>query len=219
MANVVIFGVGQISELAYFYLTCDSDHQVVGFTLDEEYRKQNSYKDLPVVDFETLEASFPPETTKLFMPISYKGVNSVRMERFEVAKKRGYQFITYISSKATYYDTPVGKNCFILEDNTIQPFTEIGDNVIMWSGNHIGHHSVIEDHCFIASHAVISGAVTVRERTFIGVNATLRDNIEVGKACVIGAGATVTKNLPDYAVVKPEKALIATLKSTQLKGI
>lgn len=219
MADVIIFGTGQISELAHFYLTHDSDHTVVGFTLDQEYRDQDSFKDLPVVDFETLEDRFPPDQFKMFMPISYKGVNAIRKDRFLKAKKRGYKFVTYISSKATYYDTPVGENCFIFEDNTIQPFTKIGDNVIMWSGNHLGHHSTIEDHCFITSHVVISGAVTVGEQTFIGVNATVRDNITIGKACVIGAAAAVVKPLEDGTVIKPPKSVIADFKSEDVKRI
>ena len=52
---------------------------------------------------------------------------------------------------------PPGDNCFILEDNTVQPFVTIGNNVTLWSGNHIGHDSVIEDDCFISSHVVVSG--------------------------------------------------------------
>lgn len=219
MAKVVIFGIGQLSELAHFYLTHDSEHEVVGFTLDKDYRDQDTYKDLPVVDFETLENDFPVSEVSLFMPISFKGVNKVREERYLVAKERGYSFVSYISSKATYYDTPIGENCFIFEDNTIQPFTTIGNNVIMWSGNHFGHHSTIEDHCFITSHVVISGAVTVGKRSFIGVNATLRDNIKIGEACVIGAGSTIVKDLPAETVTKPEKVNISPLKSSQLKGI
>jgi acyl-[acyl carrier protein]--UDP-N-acetylglucosamine O-acyltransferase len=31
------------------------------------------------------------------------------------------------------------ENCFILEDNTIQPHAQIGANVTLWSGNHVGH--------------------------------------------------------------------------------
>ena len=37
MAKVVVFGVGQWAELAHFYLTHDSPHEVVAFTVDREY--------------------------------------------------------------------------------------------------------------------------------------------------------------------------------------
>ena len=38
MARVVIFGAGDIARLAHYYFTHDSDHEVVAFTVDEEYR-------------------------------------------------------------------------------------------------------------------------------------------------------------------------------------
>ena len=37
MSKVVIFGVGQWAELAHFYLTHDSPHEVAAFTLDRDY--------------------------------------------------------------------------------------------------------------------------------------------------------------------------------------
>src|SRR2546423_10208 len=77
-------------------------------------------------------------------------------------KQQGYRFISYVSSHSTSFPgTSIGDNCFILEDNTIQPFVTIGNNVVMWSGNHIGHHSTIGDHVFIASHVVLSGRAIV----------------------------------------------------------
>lgn len=219
MKKVVIFGTGQISELAHFYLTEDTKHEIAAFTVHREYLKSDTFKELPVVAYEELAEKYPPENYAMFIPISFKGVNQIRRGIFEECKENGYQLISYISPKATYYGTPVGENCFIMEDNTIQPFTEIGDNVILWSGNHIGHHSKIESHCFITSHVVVSGAVVIGEGSFLGVNSAIRDNVRIGKQCVIGAGSTISKSLDDYTVTKPEKVIISPVKSTQLKGI
>ena len=88
----------------------------------------------------------------------------------------------------------IGENCFILEDNTIQPFTRIGSNVVLWSGNHIGHHSTIDDHCFISSHVVVSGHCTIHPYSYVGVNATLRDGLDIAEGSFIAMGACVTKN-------------------------
>ena len=52
MSKVVIFGIGQIAEVIHFYLTSDSDHDVVAFTVDREYLTKQQFKDLPVVPFE-----------------------------------------------------------------------------------------------------------------------------------------------------------------------
>jgi UDP-3-O-[3-hydroxymyristoyl] glucosamine N-acyltransferase len=81
-----------------------------------------------------------------------------------------------------------GENCFILEDNTVQPFVTIGNNVTLWSGNHIGHDSCIEDDCFITRMSLVSGHVRVGAGSFLGVNATLRNSISIAPESLIAAG-------------------------------
>ena len=187
--KLVIFGAGDIAELAHFYFTTDSDYEVVAFSVNSDYLKDAFFCDLPVVPFEEITTHYPPEQFELFVAFGYAKLNAARREKYEQAKEKGYSLATYISSYATIFNKQnIGDNCFILEDNTIQPFVKIGNNVTLWSGNHIGHHSTIKDHCFITSHVVISGGVEIKEQCFIGVNATLRDRIMVGEKCVIGAG-------------------------------
>jgi sugar O-acyltransferase (sialic acid O-acetyltransferase NeuD family) len=146
-------------------------------------------------------------------------VNKIRAAKYLEAKGRGYNFISYVSSKAVYYNTPIGENCFILENNVIQPYSRIGNNCTLWSGSHIGHHSVIEDHCFVSSQVVISGAVVIGEYTFIGVNATLRDNIKIGKENVIGACSIILKDTEDFAVYSPGSTEKMKLPSNRLWSI
>jgi acetyltransferase-like isoleucine patch superfamily enzyme len=125
-----------------------------------------------------------------------------------------------VSPRATVLnDGRIGDNCFILEDNTIQPFVTIGSNVTMWSGNHIGHHSIIKDHSFIASHVVVSGGVEIGEECFIGVNATLRDHIKVGDKCVIGAGALLLSDAEPEGVYIGAATERSKVPSTKLRRI
>jgi UDP-3-O-[3-hydroxymyristoyl] glucosamine N-acyltransferase len=86
------------------------------------------------------------------------------------------------------------ENCFILEDNTIQPFASIGDNVTLWSGNHIGNHAIIENDVFMASQVVVSDGVRIGQGSFVGVNVTIRDHVSIGKQCIFGAVALVLKD-------------------------
>jgi acyl-[acyl carrier protein]--UDP-N-acetylglucosamine O-acyltransferase len=110
----------------------------------------------------------------------------------------------------------VGENCFILEDNTIQPFVTIGNNVTMWSGNHIGHDSIIEDHCFISSHVVVSGHVHIRPYCFLGVNCTLRNSITLAPESLIGAGAIIMKDTVEKGVYVPVRTELFTKPSDQI---
>jgi sugar O-acyltransferase (sialic acid O-acetyltransferase NeuD family) len=187
--KLVIFGLGDIAQLAHFYFTKDSPYEVAAFTVDAAYLKETVFCDLPVVPFEDVSLLYPPEDYDMFIALSYSRINAFRKEKYLTAKTFGYYLPSYVSSNSTILNQGrIGENCFIFEDNTIQPFVTIGNNVTLWSGNHIGHHSMIKDHCFIASHVVISGGVEIGEQCFIGVNATLRDHIKIGERCVLGAG-------------------------------
>lgn len=205
MANLVLFGAGDIARLARRYFDTDSRHRVVAFTVDAEYRTSETFEDLPLVDSSEVVARYPPDTHKMFVALSYAKMNRIRAAKYALARELGYELVTYVSSHCTYLsEHPPGDNCFILEDNTIQPFVRIGSNVTLWSGNHIGHDSVIEDHCFISSHVVISGRVRVKPFCFLGVNATVRNGIELADATLVGAGALVVKS------TRPKDVLIGS---------
>ena len=110
----------------------------------------------------------------------------------------------------------LGDNCFILEDNTIQPFTTIGSNVIMWSGNHIGHHSVIRDHVLFTSHVVLSGHCVVEPYCFFGVNSTVRDGLHLAEGTLVAMSAAVTKDTEAWGVYQGLPAKKANVLSTEL---
>jgi len=201
--KVIIFGVLDTAELAHYYLTNDSKYEVVAFTVNEKYivsetfRPRGSKMDYPVIPFENIEKIYPPSEYLFFAPMTGAKMNNLRKKIYLEGKTKGYEYISYISSKATICGNKIGENCFILEDNTLQPFTEIGNNVVMWSGNHIGHHGKIEDHVFFTSHVVLSGHCHVKERAWFGVNSTIRDFTTIGEGCLIAMGAVVTKNTED----------------------
>jgi sugar O-acyltransferase (sialic acid O-acetyltransferase NeuD family) len=149
----------------------------------------------------------------MFVAIGFTRRNRARSEIYYECKNKGYELISYVNSKAVLWDeVPMGDNCFIFENNVIQPFVRIGSNVIIWSGNHIGHHSVIGNHCFIASHAVISGNCTIEDGCFIGVNATLMDGIRVARNSLIGAGALILHDTVEGAVYKGSETLPCKLE-------
>lgn len=200
MSKVIIFGVLDTAELAHYYLTHDSADEVVAFTVNREYLKETEFKGLPVVAFEDVETIFPPQEFKFFAPMTGRKMNKNREKVYLEAKAKGYEFISYISSKATLFNNPIGENCFILEDNTIQPFTTIGNNVVLWSGNHIGHHGQIKDHVFFTSHVVLSGHCVVDSYCFFGVNSTIRDYLHIGEGTLVAMAASITKATEPWGV-------------------
>lgn len=199
--KLVIFGTGDIAQIAQDYFEKDTEYNVAAFCLDSAYREEDTYLEKPLVDFESLEANYPPAEYDLFIALSYTEMNRLRHRKFDEAIKKGYDLPSYISPNCTYlskYDC--GKNCFIFEDNTIQPYVKIGNNVTIWSGNHIGHHSEIKDHNFISSHVVISGHCEIESYCFLGVNSTIGHQVKIAEGCLIGAGAIITKSTDEEGV-------------------
>lgn len=217
MARIVVFGTGDAARLAHYYFRNDSEHEVAAFTVDSGYLSGESFLDLPLVAFETIVESYPPHDYKMFVALGYSRMNRVRAEKYHQAKTKGYELVSYVSSRCSFLtEHPVGDNCFILEDNTIQPFVRVGNDVTLWSGNHIGHDSTIEDHCFLASQIVVSGHCHIQPYCFIGVNATLRNGLNIARETLIGAGAVVMNDTVEQGVYLPERARLFDKKSYEI---
>jgi sugar O-acyltransferase (sialic acid O-acetyltransferase NeuD family) len=202
MAAIVVFGAGQLAEVAKAYIDADGPDQIVGFTVDSDYCYSDTFQGLPLVAWERLETRFPPTSVKLLGPLSYQRFNDFRRERHIEGKKRGYTFASFIHPASHVYATEIGENCFILENNVIQPYVRIGVGVMIWSGNHIGHHAVIGDYCFLASQVGLGGGVRLGERCFLAGKVGIESGLEVGDRCFLGTGAIVNRNLPAESVVK-----------------
>ena len=207
--QLLIFGAAEIAELAKYYFDLDSPYQVVAFVVDDEFYSKPTFQGLKVIPWSSALKAYPPSDSSIHVALSYKGLNSLRESKFNQCKKAGYNLASYISSKATVFpDLQHGVNCFILENQNIQPKVRIEDNVMLWSGNHIGHGSTIKEHAYLASHVVISGHAEIGKRCFIGVNATVRDFVKVGNDSFIGMGALVTRDLLEGSVVLPPRSEI-----------
>ena len=201
MGRIIIVGDGETAELAYEYFTHDSPHEVVAFSVEREYLKKKELFSLPVVPFEMAANLYDPSSHKAFVAISYTQLNKVRTRLYQATKLKGYELISYISSRAfVWRNVEIGENCLIMENNVLQYAVRVGNNVVLWSGNHVGHQTIIKDNVFISSHVVVSGYCEVGENCFLGVNSSIANNIKIAKDCVIGMGAVINKDTEERKV-------------------
>lgn len=212
MKPVVIFGAGEIAQVVDYLFRETIGRKVAAFCVDRDYAKAETFLGRPLVPFDVLPDSFPAGEYDGFVALSYARMNTVRAAKVEAMRMAGYNLTTYVSPRATVYTDKIGENCLILEDNTLQPFCEIGNNVTLWSGNHIGHHATIEENTFISSHVVISGGVTVGRNSFIGVNCTIVDHINVAPFTLLGAGCLVQQSTDPEGVYAP----VATIEKRKV---
>lgn len=201
MSNIVLFGIGRGANVATRYFRDDSPHEIVAYTVDDEYANRKEFMGRPVIPFSRIEKEIPPKESQMFVLLGFQGMNALRAEKFAEAKRKGFSLASYLSSRIMGCEQPqTGENCFILEANVFNYDVTIGNNVVMWSGNHVGDLSVIEDHVFLSSQVVLSGEVRIGANSFLGVNATVSNHVCVGARCYIGANTLISQDTPPDSV-------------------
>lgn len=216
MSKVVVFGTGNQAKLIHYFLTHDSGHGVVAFTVESKYIRSAEFLNLPVVPFENIMETHPPSAYDMFIALGAQDRNELRERVFDNIKAKGYRLISYISSKAqTWPDLVYGENVFILQATSVEPFVEIGNNVVL-IGTKVGQHVRIEDNCFIST-ATIGSDVVVGRNTFMGINALVNPYVKIGKKSVIGSGAIITNDTEDYSVYSPPSTRKSSVDSRKLK--
>jgi sugar O-acyltransferase (sialic acid O-acetyltransferase NeuD family) len=217
MDEIIIFGNSSFADLVYFYFKDDSKYKVIAFTVDQEYINSETYNGLPLVPFDKVTELYPPSKYKMFIAIGYKSQNKLRAQKYIEAKKKGYNFVSYIHPTSVISkDAKIGNNCFIFENVVVQPFISIGDNVTIFNGSMISHDVKIEDNCFLASGVVIGGFTNIKRNCFLGANSTIKNNIEISEECIIGMGAIVQKSTNKKSVYLGTPAKLFPFDSSKI---
>lgn len=215
---LVLFGTGDLAQIAKGYFERDTEYQPVCFTVDREYLKITELLGLPVVPYDELEYRHPSSTHEAHVCLIYNDMNRCRENICHRMEEDGYKLASYVSPYA--FITPsakIGKHAFIFENNVIQDFVEIGDYAVLWSGNHIGHSSKIGRSVFISSHVVVSGHCDIGDNSFLGVNSTLANGVTIGKETWVMHGSIISDVIPANSMVKSVKSAWDKLNEKALK--
>ena len=215
--DVVLFGTGMVADVISVYLEKYSNLTIKAYTVDREYVPgSGEFRGKPAVPWDEIDTHFPPGSLPLLGPLTYKGLNSVRRDRYLEGKQKGYAFASFIHPDSHIDTDLIGEHVIILERNIIQPFAAVGNNVIIWSGNHIGHHVSVGDHCFIASQVGIAGATSIGPECYLGGQAGIVHGITIGARCALLNAAVIKANLPDESVAVGHAAEIKPFKSKRI---
>ena len=215
--KIVLFGNGKIADVLLYYFQHHSKYEVVAITVDSHFINDSySWNSLPIIPFDKIEEEFPCKNYKMFIALGYQDMNRLRESKFNEAKKKGYELISYVHPDAGLpKDCKLGQNCFIMQNSLIHPRVTIGNNVFVWSGGIIGHHSKIGDHCWLTSGCNISGMVNIGSNCFIATNSTVANSVRIGNNCFIGASALITKCTKDSEVFIEGSTKVFRLNSDQ----
>jgi len=216
MKDIVVFGIGKIADVIQYYMRETSGMPVKAFTVDEKYIQTPTFNELPVVAFENIQETYPPEKFDMFIAIGYHDLNAVREKKMKEAEEKGYKIISYVHPDSSVpSDLVIGKNCFIMNNVCIHPRVKMGDDVFVWSGVVLGHHSTVGDHNWFTSAVNISGNVTIGNNCFFAINSTVGHSVSIGSNVFAGANTLITKNVEDDKVIIKESDKPIKLTSKQ----
>ena len=218
MDKVVIYGIGHHAELIAYEIKEYNLHQVVAFTVREEYLNKSEVNGLPVVSYEKLTQNYPPDKFKMFIAIGPQYVNRARENLFLDAKEKGYSFVNCIGPSGNTNlskDLIMGENVYIDISSGVSRFIEIGNNVIVIASK-IGHHCKIGDNSFI-SGSILAGNINLENNVFIGLGSSIGPNITLGKHTVVGLGCTISKTTQPGSVYLNQSTQKQEFDSSRLK--
>ena len=80
--KLLIFGNGEIAELAKYYFDKEGKYEVVAFVIDKKYIKENKFKNLPVIALEEVEKQYGINDYFFHVALSYQKLNNVKEEKY-----------------------------------------------------------------------------------------------------------------------------------------
>ncbi len=203
MSKVVLFGTGRGADVAYRFLTRDSDHEVCGFAT--EARSSGSAR-LPRSSRGGVRgrgAAVPAGPIPDAHPARLSADERAYAQRnISPPRQKGYGFISYVNSH--FYraeDLQVGENCFILDNQSIS--LDVTDrqqrrDVVDQPYRRPEHRS--SDHAWLASHVTVAANVMVRPIAF---SASVRRSATADARAddtFVGANALVASNTAENSV-------------------
>ena len=69
MKDLIIFGNGKIADVVFYYAKNECNFNVVAFTTNKEYIRENMFHDLPVIPFDEIENHYKPDKYSLRIKI------------------------------------------------------------------------------------------------------------------------------------------------------
>lgn len=202
MKNLIIIGISSTAEHVYHFVREYNLYNIVGFAVNEKYKKQDSFLGKPLYTVENLENIIDKRTDLLFVAMLWNRLNADRRQIYESLKNQGYSFANIISPTAKIRGELLGDNCWFHDYTIVQHNAKVGANVAVMAYSLIGAHVSLGAHCFLGTKSTIGGNCRVGEQCFIGINSTIFDDRIVGNKCIIGACTSVKRDMPDFTVCK-----------------
>ena len=210
MKKLIIFGNSPLAKLIHFFFTRDSKYEVVAFTVDKEFLKEDTFCGLPVIPFDHIQNEWSPMEYDMFVAVGPKTMNTLREKKFDESKEKGYFLASYISPNSVC-NSPIGENSFIGDFVSINPFCQIGFDNFFWEGSIILSDATVYNHCYFSPRAILSPYSVVYNNCIVGAGSIVKSNTKVLMNTLIGANC--------YLSIDSQENAVFGVKSTDCLGL
>lgn len=199
MMKILIHGTGTQGRLLFAEMSDDGRYDVEAFVCDDKFYSPADFMGKPVYRASDIERHFPPGNLKVISTGVYASPRE-RYHSYLQMKEKGYQFINYISRKATVADNVVmGENNIIFSGVYLDFFGRLGNSNIIRPNTYIGHDFNIKDGVYIAPGCHIGGYSTIEDLSFIGIASTIIERVTIRQETLIGASSLVIRDTEAYS--------------------
>ena len=129
----MIFATGDLARWVRVLFERETEHTPVAFTVHAEYIQESQVDGLPVVPYEGLSESHPPDRCSAFVASGYRGMNGLRADVCAEARERGYELPNVICPTASVYGT-LGDNVCVSPGVAVMPHATVGAGTILCAG-------------------------------------------------------------------------------------
>lgn len=219
MEKLLLVGAHEVAKEVRCFVEKYNLFEVVGFTVNRQYIKEETIDGLPVIPLEDLDNYVDRETTKVFMAISWgQKLNQIRKDIFICLKEKGYVFANLIAPQAVILTDKIGEGNWFHEFCYIGHEAAVEDNNDFRPFSTIGHYTKVGSHNHF-SKCTVGGIAHIGDCNFVGMQAIIYNRITVGNKNFIGAGTIVKKNLGDYVLIAAKESERVQLTEKQIEKI
>ncbi len=214
--KLVVWGISELSEMISWYLKSDDSYEIIGYTLDDDYVKQESFLSKPMIQYSELK-NITDTPYEVLVTTGYGQMNNVRKQIIERLKSSGVKIADYIHPSSLVYSSKIGIGNIILENCSVGAFTEIGDGNIIYPSTTLAHHSKVGNYNFFSVECAIAGHVNIGNNCFFGVNCTVKNDITISDYTLVGAAAYINRDTDKYGVYTPARSQKLDKSSMDIK--
>ena len=217
MKKIVVFGIGDFSDIIVDMIQNKLDLSVEGFVIDDEYYANNIWKGKPVVPLSRIKENYPKENYSIVLGMIGDRLFDLRAVKFRYLKELGYKIENIIHPSATISYETIGEGNIFLENSCVAFGSVIGDGNIFWPLSCVNHHGKIGSFNNLSPSVSLAGGVTVGDHCFLGCNSTYNNRIIVHDYTFVGAGSYISCNTEPYGVYVPPRAIKLSKVSIDFK--